>query len=255
MKKWTSYSGYTALKLAPETGGIKLLDLNPNTVIESTGETKEVNGIIFERVTYNTDKKNYDGWVDCGKIESYNENFPRDCVDVKAIQTPEVRDAEQYVLWNSKKQVNMCGEMCVCYLLNISLEQLLKLWEVKEPSFWRSVFGEGMARGTGEGELVKMFGLFDTKAQTLQAKYKSYTPDLLSKLTGAIVSVRMSTATGRLNGGGVGHWVVVTDVVNERVGYGLVHVYNPFPNRIEVYSYAEFLASAKLPYGAMMVKN
>jgi hypothetical protein len=112
-----------------------------------------------------------------------------------------------------------------------------------------------MARGTGEDELVKMFGLFNTKAETLQPKYKRYTPELLTKLTGAIVGVKISSATGRLKGGGVGHWVVVTNVVNERVGYGLVYVYNPFPNRIEVYSYAEFLASAQVPFGAIMVKS
>ena len=254
MKKWTAYSGYTALRLTPDTRGPKLRDLNPNTVIESTGETQEVNGVIFERITYSTDK-DYEGWVDAAKIESYNENYPRDSVDVKVIQTPDVRDAEQYVLWNSKKQVNMCGEMSVCYLLNISLALMLERWEVAAPSFWRSIFGEGMARGTGESELVKMFDLFEAKADTLQYKYKRYTPDLLSRLTGAIVGVRMSTATGRLNGGGVGHWVVVTNVKNERVGYGLVYVYNPFPNRIEVYSCAEFLASARVPYGAMIVRD
>lgn len=250
MKKWTAFSGYTTLMSAPGASGTKMCDINPNTLIESTEETQEVNGVVFERVTYNS-SKNFEGWVERGKIESYHENFPRDCVDVKAIQTPDIRDAEQYVLWKATKQVNMCGEMSVCYLLKIPLVQLLEKWEATAPNFWKSVFGQGMARGTGEDELVKMFGLFDTKAFALQGKYKRYTPELLTNLIGAVVGVKISPATGRLNGSGVGHWVVVTEVFSERIGYGLVYVYNPFPNRIEVYSYAEFLASARVPFGAM----
>jgi hypothetical protein len=251
MKKWTAYSGYTALRPAPGASGAKLCDIYPNTIIESTGETQEVNGVIFERVTAYNSGKNFDGWVERAKIESYHENFPRDCVDVKAIQTPDIRDAEQYVLWKATKQVNMCGELSVCYLLKISLAQLLEKWEVTAPSFWKSVFGQGRARGTGESDMIQMLNLFDTKAVTLHDRYKSYTPGLISNLVGAIVAVKISTATGRLNGSGVGHWVVVTEVLNERVGYGLVYVYNPFPNRIEVYSYAEFLASARMPYGVI----
>jgi len=38
-------------------------------------------------------------------------------------------------------------------------------------------------------------------------------------------------------------------VVQERMGRGLVYVYNPFPNREEVYSWREFAASAMSPYG------
>ncbi len=253
MKKWTSFSGYTTLLPAPGATGTKLCDINPNSVVEATGETQEINGVTYERVTYHANNT-FDGWVERRKVEPYNENFPRDCVDIKAIQTPDPRDAEQYVLWKGAKQVNMCGELSVCYLLKISLAQMLDKWETAAPSFWKSVFGQGMARTTGEDDLVRMFSIFDVKAEALASKYKSYTPGLLTDLIGAIVSVKISPTTGRLNGGGVGHWVVVTDVLSERIGYGLVYIYNPFPNRIEVYSYAEFLASARVPYGVMMTK-
>lgn len=249
MKKWTSYIGYTSLV---DNRGVKLRDLNPNTVVDATGEVKILNGMTLERVVYFTDVRN-DGWIESAKVEEYRENYKRDCVNISAIQTPSKQDAEQYVLWKSHKQTNMCGEMSVCYLLNISLVHLLERWEVAQPSFWQSVFGMGKARGTGESELVKMFDLFDVKAKTLQTNYKRYTPYILEGLIGAIVGVKISGSTGRLTSSGIGHWVVVTDVLSERVGYGLVEVYNPFPNRVEVYSYAEFLASAKAPLGAKMI--
>jgi hypothetical protein len=246
MKKWTSFSGYTSLT---DARGVKIRDLNPNTVIEATGEFMQRLGSLFEHVVID----GVEGWVESRKVELYTENYPRNCVDLSGIQTPDTHDFEQYVYWHKKKQVNLCGPISACYILGISLSEMLERWEIKKPTFWRSVFGDGIARGTGEGELVSMLELFDVKAQTLQPRYKVYTPDLLSYLIGSIVGVKMSTATGRLNGGGVGHWVVVTDVLNERSGYGLVYIYNPAPNCIEVYSYAEFLASARVPFGAIKV--
>ena len=253
MKKWTSYSGYTVLL---NENGTKMRDLPPKSVIKSTEETKEVDGVLLERVIL-ADEEDIDGWVDVQKIEPYNENFPCDCVDVKDIQTHSLRDAEQYVIWekaSSQTQVNMCGELCVCFILEKALSEMLNLWQQAEPSFWSRVFGGGVARGTYAEELVKMFELFGKKAKTL-AEYKRYTPGLLTGLIGAIVGVRINTTTGRLieRGNKDGnHWVVVTDLMNERAGYGLVYVYNPFPNRIEVYSYAEFVASALTPYGAIL---
>lgn len=83
-----------------------------------------------------------------------------------------------------------------------------------------------------------------------------YTVSGLKSIAGrAVVSVRMDKWTGRLKPSGVLHWVVVTDVIPERTGYGGVEVYNPFPNRIEAYSWSEFLASAGVPYGVVMSKE
>jgi hypothetical protein len=64
-----------------------------------------------------------------------------------------------------------------------------------------------------------------------------------------IASVNMDGGSGILRGSGVLHWVVVTKVTPERNGLGWVEVYNPAMNRIEVYSWQEFINSARLPYG------
>lgn len=249
MRYWASYSGYTRLMQTPN--GIKIMDLNPGSVMDGMDMWDVAGGETWVKVSC----RGKVGWVEVDKVEKYVEGYPKDCVDVKAIQTGDPNDPEQYVLWNKVKQVNMCGELCVCYLLGIKLEELLEKWQVSDVPFWKSVFGQGMARGTGEAELVKMFSLFGVAAETLQSRIPRYTPKTLDGMIGSIVGVRINSATGRLNGGGVGHWVVVTNTRSERTGYGFVEVYNPFPNRIEVYSYAEFLASARTPFGARKVQE
>jgi hypothetical protein len=80
-----------------------------------------------------------------------------------------------------------------------------------------------------------------------------YTVSGLQQIAGrAVVSVYIDKYSGRLKPSGILHWVVVTAVTPERTGYGRVEIYNPFPNRIEAYSWSEFVASAGVPYGVVM---
>lgn len=64
-----------------------------------------------------------------------------------------------------------------------------------------------------------------------------------------ITSVNINSNTDLLRGSGVLHWVVVTKVTAERNGLGFVEVYNTAMNRIECYSWLEFINSARQPYG------
>ena len=258
-KKWTnSPAGYTPLMQYPKKG-IKILDLNPATVLESTGEiSTSIDGLVWECVLCNTLNKTYVGWIETRLLDPYVEGYAKDCVDIADIQTPEPTDAEQYVLWHKYKQVNLCGELAVCYLLNLPLSTMLKHWEVKQPSFFKRVFGQGMARGTGDGELLEMFALFGGTATRLTTVLNGYTPhrlQMLAETFGVIAGCKIDSKSGRLRGQGVGHWVVVTKVIPERTNYGLVEIYNPFPNRVEVYSYNEFVASARSPFGAVIAKE
>ena len=49
---------------------------------------------------------------------------------------------------------------------------------------------------------------------------------------------------------GVLHWVVLETVMPEGMG-GLVHLYNPFTNGMEMYSWGELVASMGQPYGVV----
>ena len=240
--KWTSYSGYTPLLSEPRPNAPKVngININPNTVLDMTGR---VSG-EYEEAVY----RGYVGWVASARIEPYVRTLEQNGVSLEGIQTVDPYDAEQYVTWFGRRQVNLCGEICVGYLLGTSLPFVLERIEQK---LIRSLFPEKLGRTTGAGDLKAMLDNFGVESQLLTLK--QYTPAALNELCGrAIVSVRINKLTGELNGSGIGHWVVPVRSVQERMGRGLVYVYNPFPNCVEVYSYREFLASAVRPYGVTL---
>jgi hypothetical protein len=174
-------------------------------------------------------------------------------------QTPYPNDFEQYFIYNGAKQVNACGELCVAFVLGISLQELLENWQVKAPSFWKRIFSGGRARGTASSELREMFDIYAQANQELvtalyepHAKRSRYTIKGMQRLLGTgsvIASVSIDNNSGLLRGSGILHWVAVTKVTAERNGLGFVEVYNPAMNRIEVYSWLEFVNSARQPYG------
>jgi hypothetical protein len=233
---------------------IKIMDLFERTVVEATGEKKEP----YEEVRYITESGVITGWIHGGDLEDYVENYPRDCVVIYN-QTPTPNDFEQYFIFNGVKQVNGCGELCVAFVLGISLQELLENWQVKLPLFWKSIFSGGKARGTGSGELQQMFQIFAQESKQLTTaiyephiKRSRYTIKGMQRLleTGSVIaSVSIDGGTGLLRGSGVLHWVAVTKVTAERNGLGFVELYNPAMNRIECYSWQEFLNSAHQPYG------
>jgi hypothetical protein len=233
---------------------VKIMDLFERTIVEATGEKREP----YEEVRYITESNVFTGWVHQADLEDYIENYPRNCVVIYN-QTPIPNDFEQYFIFNGIKQVNACGELCVAFVLGISLQELLENWQVKLPAFWKSIFGSGRARGTGSGELQNMFEIYAQESRQLTTalyephiKRSRYTIKGMQRLlnTGSvIVSVNIDSGTGLLRGSGVLHWVAVTKVTAERNGLGFVELYNPAMNRIECYSWQEFLNSARQPYG------
>jgi hypothetical protein len=258
-KKWVNrfaplFKPNSNMNEVPLTLRTKIMDLFERTIVEPTGEKKG----SYEEVRYATDVKVITGWIHEGDLENYIENYPRDCVVIYN-QTPLPNDFEQYFIFKGVKQVNACGELCVAYILGISLQELLENWQAKRPSLWNRIFSGGRARGTSSGELGEMIDIYARKNQQLTtALYEShinrsrYTIKGLQRLleTGSvIVSVSIDGGSGLLRGSGVLHWVAVTKITPERNGLGFVEVYNPAMNRIECYSWLEFINSARQPYG------
>ena len=64
-----------------------------------------------------------------------------------------------------------------------------------------------------------------------------------------IAGVRIKSTdkfTGRLSGGGTGHWVVVDKITTNGKNdgcQGWVEIYNPFPNKRQEYAFDEFMTS------------
>jgi hypothetical protein len=258
-KKWVNrfaplYKPNPKMDITPLNLAIKIMDLFERTVVVSTGQVIDP----YEEVRYAADTGIITGWMYKADLEDYIENYPRDCVVIQN-QTPSPNDFEQYFIFNGVKQVNACGELCVAYILGISLQQLLENWQVKLPSLWRSIFSNGRARGTGSGDLRQMLDIYAQENMELTSalyephiKRSRYTIKGLQRLINkgsVIVSVNIDSASGLLRGSGVLHWIVVTKISPERNGLGLVELYNPAMNRIECYSWQEFINSSHEPYG------
>lgn len=206
------------------------------------------------------------GWIRHQYLEPYVEGLPVNPF-VIANQTPEKTDFEQYALLKGVKQVNYCGPLCIAYSLKKDLSDVLAAWEIKAPSFWKGLFDSaGKMRGTGYGELQAIYKLLGVPSMPLTTatlepilKRSLYTPWRLYQLVRdgwVIAGVRMNAITGRLKGEGVGHWVLVTDVIQERTGYGWVDVYNPAPHRIERYSWEQWIATTlNTPSGVYVSKT
>ena len=257
MKKWVNAS-------APmfDYGGVKITTVPERAVVEAYGWEETFVGVVREAVIYETATHKYNGFIYTMYLEEYVESLPKDCVKI-ATATPDPNDAAQYAITHGIKQTNLCGELCAAYLIGVSLEDLLAEWQKDEPTIYQAVFNwfNGKhARGTGIGEVESMLDSFSRSSQPLSTvlrdpilKKPRYTVSGLASLAGrSIVGVRINKYTGRLQPSGILHWVVVTGVRPERSGYGAVEIYNPFSNRIEAYSWQEFIVSAGAPFGVVM---
>lgn len=256
--KWVN--GFAPMLVLPTPRSRKLLDLPERSLVEATGMIVPLDDMSkprYELVYFRTDRKEYTGWMYSGWLEEYIESLPKDCIEIPD-QTPDPRDAEQFFYWLGVRQVNICGEACAAYLLGITLKELLEFWREHKPSVWRSVFNGSFFRGTNDVELISIFEAYaqpavrltDAMKDPLQGRSR-YTMSQLKELIHSgdvIASVSINNA-GRLKPSGALHWVVVTAVTPERAGYGFVELYNPYPNRIERYSWDEFIVSARAPYG------
>ena len=260
MKKWLT--GYTTLYTEPNPNSRKVRDLLEKSIVNAMDEVVYYKGAHpFVKVEF-TDTKTWTGWVYGGMLEDYVERFPADCVQLDD-QTPRRDDFEQYLHYNGARQVNLCGEICAAYCMNVTLTELLGTWQQEQPIVWKRIFKRSglVAGGTGVPDLVSMFEAAGQSAHSLAeamrdlfTKRSRYTVEWVKHLveTGAVIASVRIDGSGRLSRSGVLHWVVVTTIEPERCGYGLVTVFNPAPNRIEIYSWREFVESARVPYGVFV---
>lgn len=245
-----------------DVNGVKITTVPERAVVETLSWRDTFGGVVRENVVYYSADKSYRGFIYEGYLEPYTRNYQFNCVAI-ASQTPQENDAEQYAIINGVKQTELCGEISAAYLLGVSLDDVLAEWQREKPSIFQVVFNlfsTRKARGTGPGELATIFQAFEKNAVMLSdalrdpvLKVPRYTVTGLSAVARrAIVGVKINKLTGRLSASGILHWVVVTKVIPERTGYGLIEIFNPFPDCVEVYGWEQFIASAGVPYGVVM---
>lgn len=229
----------------------KYFDLPLNSRFDTVSPIA-VNGLW--EIEYISKDKLYVGWLDDKYLEFYNQSLPSNVVDLDGIQTPDLNDAQQYIFWDGFKRVNMCGELCVAETLKLPLVDILVKWKsVDLPLYKRIVPVNQRDTGTGPDDLIKLYGVFGQTARKIDLK--KYTPRLFSELVQdnkrVTVSTHLNTVSGALNGRGILHWCNVVEVFVEGIDMGWVTLYNPFMNRYEKYSWREFIATTRSPYGVI----
>ena len=207
-----------------------------------------------QEVWAEVDFKGKSGWVQQAFLDDYVEEFPGHEVKIDH-QTADPDDAQQYLDWEGETQYNMCGELCVAYIVGQPLVSVLEKWKNFPEKGSFSYSKSTIKVGTTANHLQDIFRAYDyTDAEFLE--FTSAIQDQSLDKDGMRMAGRLKThylvALVRSNLKGNGelldnrlvdsrkHWVVVNAVTH---GGNRVEIYNPFHNRREIYSYSEFYNS------------
>lgn len=250
------------LRDAPSKGR-QILAMPFGALVETTGEktTALLSGQPTEwlEVIYTGKTYSKRGWVYAEYLERYVNEFAGDVVNIP-YPTSDPTDAAQYMVWLGNTQFNLCGELCVCYIVGDGLDVFLSKWQAKAINIFKRVFADGRSRGTSITELDSMLWVYDFPASLRLdtglrddvLKRPLISPGRLAQMLETyrgIVGVKISGTTGNLQSAGILHWVVLEKVVPDGINRGWVEIYNPFHNRIQRYSWNEFVLSMGAPYG------
>ena len=243
------------------------LSIGSKVTLTGVSRWGELNGraLRFQQVKYTDSKGEHGGWVYDAYIEPLRISLPQNIIQL-GTQTPNPQDANQYTVYNGTTQYNLCGPLAVAYCTGWrdDLTKLLDKWKAEKPAAWKRIFGGGAGRGTDLGDLDAMFAEWEGYPSVMPRLSVALhdplkggplvTPGRVGELltrNRLIISCRIDSITGRLRGQGVLHWVVLEAVLPEGMG-GLVHLYNPFTNGMEIYSWCELIASIGQPYGVVV---
>lgn len=264
-----NYWTVTQTRLRDTPGGNLLCEMPPCSRIYATGQTFDMvysgQPTTWAEVIYQTSQRTYKGWCYQPFIEPLDLHDSPPVVNIPH-QTDNPQDAAQYMVWLNNVQFNMCGELCVCYIRGVALDDLLSAWAPHSPSVFNRIFYGGKSKGTGVPDLKDMLAIYDVQGSTLLPDSLRdpilgrplVTPARMEKLLVThqlIVGVKIETTLGRLKPSGTDHWVVLENVYPHGVNSGVVHLYNPFTNLMEGYSWNEFTASMAAPLGLCVARK
>jgi len=233
------------------------INLSVNHIYDVTGNQEIFRGMPWTEIKFvDRDEVARQGWVQDVYLEDYvddpvSKGFEVDIPNPTADST----DAAQYMKWESdSKYVNMCGELCVAFIAGDGIETFLNKWKQMDGSFYHLIIPKD--RGTSADEvnnMLKVYGYpdkyIDFEAGLTDADIgKKVSPGRFQNMLAThylIAAVRIDSIAGNIGEGRVGHWVVVDKVVSDGINRGWAEIYNPFPNKRQVYSYDEFIRSCK----------
>ena len=224
-----------------------LRELPPHTVITIPQNQRKFTdelGVLWSEIVYrNSEGEDMRGFVKDGFLEDLTEN-PRFKEAEVHIPHPskDPTDAAQNLMWDSEQVVkrNMCGELCVAFIVGNDIETVLSKWEGFDKDYYPS-----LVKGNRDNPLVDVHlnrileaygypkanlkfdaGLTDRGIGTVR------TPGRFKQMLETcylIANVRIDSS-GKLiskkDGKGPKHWVVLDKVTPYGVGRGRVEIYH-----------------------------
>jgi len=231
--------------------------LSVNRIYDLTGNQQVFSGKPWTEIKF-VDRNQIprQGWIQDVYLEDYADDPNSQGFEVFiAHPTPDSTDAAQYMKWeNDARYVNMCGELCVAFIAGDDIETFLTKWKQMPSTFYSRIIPKDIPTGPDEvNNMLKVYGYPD-KNITFQAGLTDAdtglrkSPGRFQKMLAThylIAAVRIDSIAGNIGEGKVGHWVVLDKVNSDGINRGWVEVYNPFPNKRQVYSFDEFLRSCE----------
>jgi hypothetical protein len=158
----------------------------------------------------------------------------------------------------------MCGQLCAAFITCLDIETFMTEWKAKAAVYYKLAVAGNTDMGTGIDSIQSMFRvsaysaepddliLFEKGVLDPVTRRPIASAGKMQKMLEThylIAGVRIKSTdrfTGRLSGGGTGHWVVVDKITPNGKNDGCrgwVEIYNPFPNKRQEYTFDEFMTS------------
>lgn len=270
VKKWCFEN--TPVYFAPEEPWPSTT-LNKGALVELTGQEFSLSAadlkISWSEVAYRTLDSQagtqwVTGWVNDAYLDDYNETFPDSGVVIPN-PTPNPADAQQYMILEGKVRYNLCGELCVAFIVDGDIDSVLGTWKRNSPGSYNVILAGGRDNTTSESDLRNMlcavlgeYGYSSDPDQLISLRNKITYPvsptglfDDLKKMlvTHYLIAGVTINQSGELIGKEnpqIKHWVVLDRITHNG---GRVEIYNPFPNKRQEYSFAELYRSCSTNSG------
>jgi hypothetical protein len=254
--------------------------LYKGAVVELTGQIESAfsqeiktswTQIVYKSYNSRAGMQWFTAWVNDVYLDDYNEKFPHSGVVIRS-ETADPTDAQQYMNLEGKTRYNMCGPLCVAFLVEDDIDSVLTKWSSNSPISYKKVLAGGKDFGTLESDLRKMlgavlgaygYGADDDQLVAFREKLTfpvsptNMVQDLQKMLiTHSLIVLVTIDKSGQLIGNNetpqIQHWVVLDKIT--RNGNRL-EIYNPFPNRREECSFNEFYRSCRASWSGIWVKR
>lgn len=165
-------------------------------------------------------------------------------------------DAAQFLDWEGEKKTQLCGPLCVAYIVKEKIDELLIAWKIYDGGSYSNTVTKNNGLGyLSVRSMLKMRGYHNEDFKNTDKLTIDFLSKMLNKyflIAGVTIDKITGNPDGELGNGTAKHWVVLDKITSEG-DRGWVDIYNPFPNKLQEYSYHDFIRAFKTRWDATWV--